>query len=478
MPRIAIIVDHPRRDLAGLVLTAFTLCQEGVTCHLVPLNLQERELWALAPDFVLLNFARRSTERLASQLSETGIKFGVLDTEGGVWGSPQEYSELLWADRSLLHKVDPVCAWGPAIADHIVKEGFFDKSRVTVTGCPRFDLYHPAWHRVLRGDDAGELGERYPKRILINTNFSFSNPRFSTVETHIKQAQQDFHWQLKRIMKMLRSGTEGMSAFVDLAQNLGRDFPTSEIVLRPHPFELDEYYRTRLAGLKNVIVDGEGPIQTQIYRADVVIQRSCSTAIESGIASVPTISPQWVPAEMEMPAAESVSIPCTTYEKLKLTLKDILNGNYKLPTEIRNSIERVIGTWFYRADGLAHRRVSETIRSCLGSAREVDERRCAKFVYQLSTDYPKNLSYLGSSIRYGLGLSPDWSFRQMRNVPSLAWTKTNKLFDVAEVRGLTTRMQTASQVGGFTLRPVEVELARVRGDYLLNYCGHSITLSC
>jgi hypothetical protein len=27
MPRIAIIVDHPQRDLAGLVLTAFRLCR-------------------------------------------------------------------------------------------------------------------------------------------------------------------------------------------------------------------------------------------------------------------------------------------------------------------------------------------------------------------------------------------------------------------------------------------------------------------
>src|SRR5258705_382520 len=267
MPRIAIIVDHPQRDLAGLVLTAFRLCQEeGVSCHLVPLNLQEIELWALAPDFVLLNFARRGTERLAEQLNEAGVKFGVLDTEGGVWERPNEYSDLLWADRSLLHKVETMCAWGPAIADHVVSEGFFDPSRVTLTGCPRFDLYHAQWRGVLHEKDLRKTsGSR--KRILINTNFSFSNPRFSTRENHIEQAQKDFNWQLTRIMKMLRSGTAGMATVVEMAHNLSRHFPLSQIILRPHPFELDEYYRTRLANLDNVIVDGDGPVQTQIYRA-------------------------------------------------------------------------------------------------------------------------------------------------------------------------------------------------------------------
>ena len=476
MPRIAIIVDHPQRDLAGLVLTAFRLCQEGVTCHLVPLNLQDRELWALAPDFVLLNFARRGTERLGAQLSETGIKFGVLDTEGGVWGSPQEYSELLWADRSLLRRVESVCAWGPAIAEHVVREGFFDRSRVTLTGCPRFDLYHPFWRWVLREGDARETINRH-KRILINTNFSFSNPRFASVESHIEQVQKDFGWQLARIMKMLHAGTAGMAAVVELAQNLGRHFPLCEVVLRPHPFERDEYYRTRLANLENVTVDREGPVQAQIYRADVIIQRSCSTAIEAGMALVPTVSPQWVPAEMEMPAAEEVSIPCTSYENLRVKLKEILSGGYKPSAAMLRSIERVVGTWFYRSDGLAHQRVSDTVSSCLSGAREVDERLCTRLIYSLGAGSRKDLPYLAASVRHRFDMSPDWSFRHMRNVPSPPGI-ANKLFGVAEVRDLTKRVKAASQAYGFGARPVQVDFARVRGDYLRDYHGHSVTLSC
>jgi surface carbohydrate biosynthesis protein len=101
-PRIALIVDHPQRDLAGIVLTAVDLCQRGATCHLVSLNLKEREIWALAPDFVLLNFFRRNNESFARRLRSAGVGYGLLDTEGAVWADVGAYAENLWHDDDLM----------------------------------------------------------------------------------------------------------------------------------------------------------------------------------------------------------------------------------------------------------------------------------------------------------------------------------------------------------------------------------------
>ena len=113
--RVAIVVDHPMRDLAGLVLVASELCGRGVVCHLVPLNRQDAEIWALRPDFVLLNFLRRgANEDFARRLHRAGIPFGLLDTEGGVWPSEASYAEILWEDRELLRAARCACMWGPA----------------------------------------------------------------------------------------------------------------------------------------------------------------------------------------------------------------------------------------------------------------------------------------------------------------------------------------------------------------------------
>ena len=475
MARIAIIVDHPQRDLAGLVLTAFRLCQEGITCHLVPLNMQDRELWALAPDFVLLNFARRGTEQLAVQLRDARIKYGVLDTEGGVWGSLSEYSNTLWEIRSLLQGAKCVCAWGPAIADHVLKEGFFNRSQVTVTGCPRFDLYHSQWRSILAVDSATTAHEPR-KRILINTNFTFSNPKFASVDRHLECVQQDMGWSLARAMSVLSAGRAGLEATIEMVRNLSRDFPRSEIILRPHPFEQGEYYRTRLATLQNVSIDGNGPVQLQIYRADVVVQRSCTTAIEAGMASVPTLSPRWVSPEMEMPAAEEVSTACISYEDLRTIAGEILAGCYDTPADTKRALKRVIGKWFYDADGLAHQRVAGAVIPYLNGEREVDERLCAKFLYGVNIGAGWNFERLGRTVRYACNLSSDWSFRHMRKVPSSSWETTNKFFGVEQVRRLADRVRAASAANGYAARPLRVEFARGTSDYVRDYHGHSITL--
>src|ERR1700754_4540675 len=117
-PRVALVVDHPERDLPGLVLTALDLAQRGVVCHLVPVNLQEREIWALEPDFVLFNYLRRSNERFAADLMNAGIAFGSIDTEGAIWPDMDEYASLLWLDAGRLREARCVCIWGQRLADH------------------------------------------------------------------------------------------------------------------------------------------------------------------------------------------------------------------------------------------------------------------------------------------------------------------------------------------------------------------------
>lgn len=475
MTRIALIVDHPQRDLAGLVLTAFRLCQEGITCHLVPLNLQDRELWALAPDFVLLNYARTANETLARALIKAGIKVGVLDTEGGMWGTLEKYSELLWLDRALLRQLKCFCAWGPAIGNHLVAAGLIDQDQLSITGCPRFDLYHPAWRTVVLDQPRDEPDK--PKRILINTNFSFANPQFASIEGHIKQYQRELGWSVGEITGMIERGRAGIDATIELARNLARHFPSAQIVLRPHPFEQDSYYRMRFAGIENVTVDRRGTIQKQIYRADAIIQRSCTTAVEAGMASIPTLSPQWVTPEMEVPAAEEVSITCKSYFEMRNTLEEILNGRYQRPAPLQRAINAVINKWFLSSDGRAHERVSNEIHSSLKGPREVNEKLCLKRQYGLDNQMRISRKTVGSHARYYLGFSPDWSFRYRRCVPEINWTNSEKCFGVAIVQKLAERIYSIYRTEKPALRPVEVSLARNREDYLRSYHGHTVTMT-
>ena len=106
---------------------------------------------------------------------------GLLDTEGGVWESPDSYSELLWRDRNLLRKLRPACMWGGFLASNMIEEGYFDPAQVTVTGCARFDFYHPRWRAILDPGAGGDGPGRRPasprQHEFLDRESPFHDPR-------------------------------------------------------------------------------------------------------------------------------------------------------------------------------------------------------------------------------------------------------------------------------------------------------------
>ncbi|HEY7574671.1 MAG TPA: surface carbohydrate biosynthesis protein, partial [Thermoanaerobaculia bacterium] len=448
--------------------------RRGATCHLVPLNLQDREVPALAPDYVLLNYFRLSNQPLAARLVAAGIPFGVHDTEGGVWENPDSYTELLWKDAGLRSRTAVVCMWGRALADHVVAAGLLESSQVAVTGCARFDFYESSWRSVLNENGARRRGN---SRILVNTNFSVSNPRFTTREQSIAYCHREYGWSLEAIRKVTDAEDEAIRGTLELVRDLSHDFPGAEIVLRPHPFEDPALYREAVGALPCVTVNDTGPVQPQIGAASVVIQRSCTTAIEAVAAGVPTLSPLWIPAPYLMPVAESVSVPCEGYPQMRARLKEIFSGSWSPPAALSGAAESAVSDWFFRIDGRAHTRVANAIASGIAPRRAVDERLCRRYFYGVDREDLSVAARLGARLRRVFSLSPDFSFRQLREVPLTVWTKTSKHLDLGEARTLLERIGEAGRRQGEPGVDVAVARARDRDDYLIPYEGQSLTVT-
>jgi surface carbohydrate biosynthesis protein len=469
-PRIALIVDHPQRDLAGIVLTAWALCQRGAACYLVPHNGQDREIWALAPDFVLLNFARRGCEELAAGMVAAGIAFGVLDTEGAVWDTPGAYSDILWSDAALRGAVDPMCTWGPRMAEHLASTGLFTARQLHVTGCPRFDFYHPAWQSVL----TPAAGETRP-RILINTNFYTVNSRFASASANLAQLRDVLGWTSARAGGLIDRERLAIDATLANARALATDFPHATVVLRPHPFEESRTYAMHLAGLPNVTINTDGPVQQQICRAAVVIQRSCTTAIEAAFAGIPTLSPQWIAAPIDVPMAEAVSLPCATYEEMKTVVGAILESAYSAPSRVTAAIAGVTSDWFHAVDGRAHLRVADAVMSAVERRGAGPDRRvCSRYLYGLNGSQGPGIRQIGRWARHRFALGPDWSFRHMRTAPSAYWDSTNKAYGCEEVVPLLGALQRAG--GGTREALPSVALARDLGECAHGFRGRTVKL--
>jgi surface carbohydrate biosynthesis protein len=411
-PRIALFVADPVRDLSGVVLTAFELCQQGAECFVIPFRRGHREVCALAPDFVLLPALRPYQRWSARQYMEAGIQCGFLDAEGVVWSSMDEYRKTIWSDDDLTRKMSCVLAWSPNVAEYLTATGVFEEQQVVVSGCPRFDYYVKPLSRVYKKSVNGSH-DSSRKMILLNTNFTIANPYHGKPGTVIERLLENYAYDRSEVVSWYRSQLASLESMSELANQLARDFPQLDILLRPHPQELTSTYLAKLDKLPNLRMTNEGNVTAWILRSTAVIQRSCTTAIEATLAGRLAISPQWIEPGSYYPLPESVSMPCTDYEHVKDVITSISSGEFKLPSEDEARISSVVESAFYRTDGQAHKRVAAAILNSLNS-KSPDLSRCRQFLYGIPDSSFGPVQRLPHRIRYHFGLPPTYSFRKMR----------------------------------------------------------------
>jgi surface carbohydrate biosynthesis protein len=262
--KIAIIVDNPRRDLRGLVLLAYQFAKRGVTVFLVPMYQQGYDLPLLAPDLVILNYARESNRGLIESYRNMGVRVAVLDTEGGVLSESGFDSPDNWAtnfrDSSLANLVDDYCFWGKMVHDAFKRCSGMDGAGFALTGCPRYDICNQPWASLLS----------YPRTdfILVNTNFSAINPAFTRSDEDEQRLFYEQGWDVNYIKELFAELHGVFPRYLDVIEAIARAAPNRTVQIRPHPFENEELYRKRFEDMSNVIIDGEGDIFNAIHGQD------------------------------------------------------------------------------------------------------------------------------------------------------------------------------------------------------------------
>lgn len=446
--RIALVVDHPQRDLPGLVLLAGRLCQGGATCYLVPLDLQRRELTALAPDLVVLNYLRRNNQALAGSLQEAGVRLAVLDTEGGVMESPEVYERTMATDPEVRSRVLRLLTWGPRLAEEAKDRGWYPPERIRVTGSPRFDFYAEPWREVPRSRPCPADGIPEP-RVLLTPSYSFLNPRFGTLEEEIRGLEglgydPDF---LRRRVEIER---RGLDAFAELANRLAAELPEAQIVLRPHPFEQAATYREGLDERPNLHVHQEGTLDTWLVRSRALIQSSCTSAVEGALAGLPVLTAGWIPAWRRVEVLDRAGTACRDHGELRGRLEAALaNGAARNPADDpAGERRRALHEWFFEVDGQAHRRAAETLLEAVADddGPGTDPARCPRLHYRPPGGSPGAVGRLTAAVKRTTGLPASWSFRRLRDTaPGARWDASAKAFDVPEVQCIVDSLAAAAE---------------------------------
>lgn len=154
--KVLIHVDQRMRDAVPMLWLKRTLELRGVSVGLCNRANRNEMFYALAPDvFVQSHVFFDSLEELErkSQIARQV----VLPTEGALFHPPgvESHYKDYPKHNELFSKA---FVWGEGYKRLLVKKGYFDESRVSVVGCPRYDVYRNCLCESRSGKMAGFIG--------------------------------------------------------------------------------------------------------------------------------------------------------------------------------------------------------------------------------------------------------------------------------------------------------------------------------
>lgn len=352
--RIALIVDHPLRDLDGLILLAAELGARGHQAMLVPMYCKE-EVFLLKPDFVLVNYARPANVALIRACHAAGIQVGVLDTEGGIIADMPAFAERLSA---YFQDLDLYCTWGAQQRDALQARVNGHGMLVRQTGSPRYDFAVEPWRA---------RAQRARPLVLFNSSFPLCNPRFQDPEAEIQEVVKlgyDEAWVRERMEHQQRA----LHAMVEAALAVARALPEFDFVLRPHPFENADVYRQAFAAVPNLEVRQAGTVFSQLRDAVAVLHYHCSTAIDGFLAGCEPYQLDWIDAPaIAHEITSAVSRKAASVDQLVAELRQLAAGQPgPVPENVRAARQQIVHDYFGPSDGQASRRAADAIEETLG----------------------------------------------------------------------------------------------------------------
>jgi surface carbohydrate biosynthesis protein len=469
-PRIALIVDHPIRDLAGLVLIARRLALAGAQVFLVPMYAQDKEVFALMPDLVLLNYLRKNNEQFVAKLKKSGIQYGILETEGGFFGDLSHYASIVSYQADLYQSLRFNLIWGQRMMD-FWKNEFPHRQNLILTGLPRFDFYSEKLRNLNFNTLPNEVKNR--STILINTKVAIANPLFISLEKEIALYRDSLGMPEDKIQFYLKYGRFAIEDTVQAAKDLSQRFPESEIVIRPHPHENHKTYENALTdpAYKNVLIRRDGSVTPWILAVKAVIHRHCTTAIEAALAGKVAIAPQWMRTSADAPDAEAVSFrPKTKHETEELLAATLGNQDIPQPASIRTELDRIIDTWLYKFDGDSHVRAAQHILEGIGP-RQVNEKQCKEFLftnYANRKDLAGKAFHLLNQVSANTHAAPLW---QLEKIRLQKWTNSQKFFTPEDCQSWSQALDEKEK------KRFNFKWAASGGEYSWGYPGSAVKVS-
>ncbi len=328
-------VETAARELDAKLLLALHALRQGFEVVIGSHTRLNALIHRMPRGLYLLHTFNRPRRRIARIVTAAGHRIAAWDEEGLVWLSEEVYAKRR-VDHEVLRHVSRIYAWGEQHAEALRRAGV--RSDIRILGNPRADLLRPAL-RGLHAEAARRLKERHGDFILINSNFGWLNyalmpPGKGDPEARLRAlAERSGH-----PLDYLRYRQAIFDAFLELLPVLSREFPERRIIVRPHPSESPEAWKTVADGLPNVQVVYDSDLVAWLMAAGAMIHNGCTTAVEYALLDrVPLSFEPLRDERYDSPQPRQVSVVAENPQEVCTRIRTGMD-----PTRTRDALARMV----------------------------------------------------------------------------------------------------------------------------------------
>jgi len=330
---IYIDVEISSRELDAKLLLAVLAASKGhkvIVSHLTEIMIGIKS-GSLAPGIFHTTSLAPSDEKIQRHklITQKGFLITSFDEEGGLIDESYDKSTKIRYSEQTLDQSTAVFGWGNDDSETLKKVYPSQSHKIYNTGSPRSDLCRAVF------DGYWRIPNDIPKRpyLLVSSNM-FSVSRFRPFYQNIKHLKNlGFFERDKELFsdqfKIESEDSLKTLSFINAIKYLARNSNGFDIVLRPHPVENIEAWKTFLEDIPNVYVVKKHSITPWIINSFAIMQNSCTSAIEATISGKPVVT--YLPFEQkyhrEIP--NKLGHKVDSVEKLSRTVNDLFNERHK-----------------------------------------------------------------------------------------------------------------------------------------------------
>ena len=295
------------------------------------------------------SYVKPTLNKRLHQLRDNGTTLVVVDEEGGIMtGDETRWKQWLdfRVDATALQPQEHLCTWGNWQRDYYRGLDVPNASHIHTTGHPRFDLYKPQF-RSYYDEETNKWKERFGDFVIINTNFTWANHFMGDKFLFSENSYYDPSDPQKRLDFVRQWSHVGQvrSKMVALVMRLSVEMPHLNFVIRPHPSENMQSYRTIFGDAPNVFVEHEGSVGPWLLASRALIHDGCTTAVEAHFCGVPILNYKGVIDERyDLMLPNALGERCESEDRVLDCLQQIMRGDQNvgrtttLPTQATDLI--------------------------------------------------------------------------------------------------------------------------------------------